>query len=136
VARKMAVPRAVADQRREASADKARPRQTRQRADPARAEPFAAAVSTITGRRSACYTDPIGFDRYTVDRLLCNCSGGTRTTLLRAFKSGDQFVAARVPVDALPVIVLLASFLRLYGAELVDDFDALIERYFNRITEC
>lgn len=94
-------------------------------------------VSSITpGKRPACYTDPIGRKRFTPARFLSDCCEESRDLITKAWKRGDQLAARRVPVDALPCVVIMAGYLRLYGAALVDDFDALIERYKDQVKEC
>jgi hypothetical protein len=70
-----------------------------------------------------------GRARYTVERFLSDCSPATAKLLRAAWANGDQLAARRVPADGLPCVLILASYARVYGVELVDDFDALLERY-------
>lgn len=119
-------------------AAKARARESRQRVraaatgrDPSQlvAARLPMPESTITGQRPLCYTDPVGRGRLTPERFLSDCSPETRSFLTKAWKRGDQLVASRVPVDGLACVVIMAAFLRTYSVNLVDDFDALIDRF-------
>lgn len=71
----------------------------------------------------------MGRARYTVDRFFEDCCEETINTLRKAWEEGDQLASTRVPIDGLPCVLLLATYARLYGVSLVDDYDALIERY-------
>ena len=125
-------------------AAKARARESRERvrAVATGREPSAPAVrlpmpvSTITQERALCYTDPVGFDRYTPERFVSDCSPESQAMLTKTWKRGEQLAARRVPVDALPCVVIMASYLRTYDVELVDDFDALLDRYSDNVADC
>lgn len=92
-----------------------------------------------TRRSSPAYAPPvatIGPGRYTPGRFLSDCSEDTRDFLVSNWSEGNQLVARRVPVDGLPPVVLLACYARQYGVELVDDYEALLERYWENVGEC
>lgn len=91
--------------------------------------------SLITKEKPSCYSDPVGPARFTPARFLSSCCEESAATISKAWKRGDQLVSRRVPVDALPCVVIMASYLRTYDVELVDDFDKLIERYDDHISE-
>lgn len=78
----------------------------------------------------------IGPARFTVARFLSDCCEETRTFLIEQWSEGNQLVARRVPVDGLPPVVILSAYAREYGVELVDDYDALLERYQENIADC
>lgn len=77
-----------------------------------------------------------GPGRFTVERFLCNCTDATKELLLANWREGNQLVAKRVPIDALPAVLILASYAYDYGIELVDDYDALIERFLMYRSDC
>lgn len=78
---------------------------------------------------------PTGRARFTVERFFEDCCEQTATMLKKAWKRGDQLVSARVPVDGLPCVLILAAYAKVYEVELVDDFDALVERYEEHVGE-
>lgn len=77
-----------------------------------------------------------GPGRYHHARFMADCAPATEAMLRKAFANGDQLVAKRVPIDGLPVVVILAAYLRDYGAELVDDYDVLLDRYWEHKPDC
>ncbi len=77
-----------------------------------------------------------GPGRYHAARFLADCTPETDTMLRAAWANGDQLMSRRVPVDGLPAVVILAAYAHDHGAELVDDYDALLERYRENIKEC
>jgi hypothetical protein len=77
-----------------------------------------------------------GRARYHATRFLADCTDATERFLRAAWASGDQLVARRVPVDGLPAVVIMAAYAKDYGSELVDDFDALLERYKENVLNC
>lgn len=79
---------------------------------------------------------PTGKARFTVERFLSDCCEKTRKYLVGQWKQGNQLVARKVPFDGLPPVVILAAYAKLYGVELVDDYDALLDRYRENIEEC
>lgn len=91
------------------------------------------APKTQIARQELPVTGP---ERYHAARFMADCSPATDAMLRKAFLNGDQLVARRVPIDGLPVVVILASYLRDYGAELVDDYDALLDRYWENKPDC
>lgn len=101
-------------------------------------EPFdLEAVTTIKGQgKPHCYTDPIGPGRFTPERFFGDCTPESEALLRKAWKKGQQLIAARVPVDALPCVLIMAGFLRQYSVDLVDDMDALCQRWEDRIGDC
>lgn len=74
--------------------------------------------------------------RYHATRFLADCSPKTERFLRDAFKEGDQLVARRVPIDGLPAVVILSAYLKDYDAALVDDHDALLDRYWENKEQC
>lgn len=78
----------------------------------------------------------VGPGRYHATRFLADCSPRTEQFLRDAFKEGDQLVARRAPIDGLPAVVILAAYLHDHGAELVDDYAALLERYWGNRSQC
>jgi len=66
---------------------------------------------------------------YTIDRFFSSCSKGTTKLLKQAWKDGDQLAAGKVPVDGIPVVLIMAGWGLKQDVELVDDFDKLIERF-------
>lgn len=79
--------------------------------------------------------DPIGPDRYTVDRFLSDCSEPSKEYVIQNCKEFNQFIAEEVPTDALPPVVMLASYARQNGVDLVDDYVHLLDRYWDEIEE-
>jgi len=77
-----------------------------------------------------------GPERFTVARFLSDCCDETYQYLRGEWREGNQLMARRVPVDALPAVVILARFGRDFDVAVVDDYDALIERYRDHIKEC
>ena len=77
-----------------------------------------------------------GPDRFTVFRFLSDCADATREYLLAQWAEGNQLESGRVPVDGLPPVVILATYARSYGVELVDDFEVLIDKYRDNIRDC
>lgn len=74
--------------------------------------------------------------RYNATRFLSDCCDSTWAFLKGEWAEGNQLGSRKVPVDALPAVVILSSYARQYGVELVDDFDALLERYNDNMREC
>ncbi len=72
---------------------------------------------------------PVGRARYTVERFLSDCSEPTRQWLLDQWGEGNQLRVDDIPPDALPPVLILAAYGLTYEVDLVDDFDALIEKY-------
>lgn len=79
--------------------------------------------------------DPIGPDRYTVDRFLSDCTERSREYVIINCKEFNQFVADEVPADALPPVVMLACYARQHGVDLVDDYTHLLDRYWDEMKE-
>lgn len=79
---------------------------------------------------------PTGPERFTVERFLSDCSEETRQFLLEQWGEGNQLVASRVPVDALPAVVILSAYAQDYGVNLTDDHIALLMRFDEHVTEC
>lgn len=77
-----------------------------------------------------------GKDRYHHVRFMADCTPATDAMLRKAFKAGNQLVARRVPIDGLPVVVIMAAYLKEYGSDLVDDYDALLDRYWEYKPDC
>lgn len=78
---------------------------------------------------------PTGRDRFTVDRFLSDCGSETREFLLKQWSKGNVIRAAKVPVDGLPPVVILSAYAKEYGVSLVDDYEALLERYRDHVKE-
>lgn len=74
-----------------------------------------------------------GPDRYTVERFLCNCCERSKEYIIQNCKEYEQFIADEVPTDALPVLVILASYARQHGVDLVDDYVHLLDRYWDEL---
>lgn len=79
---------------------------------------------------------PVGPDRFTVERFMSNCTDATKKFLIHNWKEGNQLVARKVPVDGLPVVLIIAAYARDYDVELVDDYEALIQRYLDHVDQC
>lgn len=68
-------------------------------------------------------------DDYTVKRFLeTDTSKKTVDLLRKTWKEGDQLAAAKVPRDGMVQVVIMAAWGMRVDMELVDDFDALLER--------
>jgi hypothetical protein len=68
----------------------------------------------------------VGPVKYTVERFLSSVEPATAKSLRKVWREGLQLAASRVPPHALPAVVLLATWARRNGIELVDDFDELL----------
>lgn len=77
----------------------------------------------------------LGPARYTVPRFLSNCTDETYWYLVNNWKEGNQLDSYDIPVDGLPAVVILACYARQYGVDLVDDYVALLDRYWETIKE-
>lgn len=77
----------------------------------------------------------VGPGRYTATRFLSDCSDETYWFLVNSWKEGDQLDSHGVPVDGLPAVVILAAYARQYGVDLVDDYVALLDRYWETLKE-
>lgn len=75
--------------------------------------------------------DPVGPDRYTVERFLSDCSERSKEYVVHTCNNYEQFVADAVPSDALPPVVMLACYARQHGVDLVDDYVHLLDRYWD-----
>jgi len=132
---------AARDARERAKQERERAAASRQRVRKAistrvESEEYAPYVSTIKDVRHPCFSDPVGRERYTPQRFMSDCCDETYKMLVDAWCEGSQLVARRVPVDGLPCVLIMASYLRGFDIDLVDDFDALVFRYDEHITEC
>jgi hypothetical protein len=65
---------------------------------------------------------------YTVDRLLSSCSAKLAKQLKALWAEGGRLSADKVPRDALVPVVILAAWGQKQGIEVVDDYDALLEK--------
>lgn len=74
-----------------------------------------------------------GPQRYTVERFLSDCSEPTREYLMNNWREGEQLVVDEIPADALPPVVMLACYGLTKGIEIVDDYVALLDRYWEEI---
>ena len=77
----------------------------------------------------------LGPARYTATRFLSDCSDETYWFLVNNWKEGDQLDSYGIPVDGLPAVVILAAYARQYGVDLVDDYVALLDRYWETLKE-
>lgn len=66
--------------------------------------------------------------RYTQERLFWGCDPDTVKALRGVWKEGDQLATESVPEDALCVVVMMAAWARRFGADLVDDYELLLQR--------
>jgi hypothetical protein len=71
----------------------------------------------------------VGPSRYTVDRFLSDCDPDSAEALRDAWANGDQLAANKVPRDATPAVLILAAYAYAHDVALVDDYDALVQRY-------
>jgi len=76
-----------------------------------------------------------GPDRFTVFRFMSDCLPETRQFLMDEWALGNQLEAAKVPYDGLPAVLILAAYAASHGADLVDDYDRLIERFRDQVWE-
>lgn len=68
-------------------------------------------------------------DDYTVKRFLeTGTSKKTAEMLRKTWKENDQLVASKVPRDGLVQVVIMSAWGLRVDMELVDDYDALLER--------
>ena len=77
-----------------------------------------------------------GPERYTATRFLSDCCDETYWYLVGQWSEGNQLTTNRVPVDGVPAVLILAAYAREYGVELVDDYEALIQRFQDHVSEC
>ncbi len=75
-------------------------------------------------------------DRYTVTRFLESDTSKKTVTLLRkAWKDNDQLATKAIPRDGLLQVTIMAAWGRRVDIELVDDYDALLERMRDALKE-
>lgn len=76
-------------------------------------------------------------DRHTVQRFVGGIGDAVLVScLLMALRSGYQLRTILVPEQALPAVVILASYAVNYqGVELVDDFDTLLDLYYQAVED-
>jgi len=67
-------------------------------------------------------------DDYDAKRFLSSCTPKTAKAIDAVWKAGEQLVADAVPREALPAVLILAAWGRRVDVEIVDDYDALLER--------
>lgn len=68
-------------------------------------------------------------DEYTVQRFLTSGTSKKTSDMLRkTWKENDQLVASKVPRDGMVQVVIMAAWGTRVDMELVDDYDALLER--------
>lgn len=80
--------------------------------------------------------EPItGRGRFTPTRFLSDCCDDTYWYLINEWKQGNQLRMDVLPVDASPAVLILARYAKDYGAELVDDYEALLDMYWNNVNE-
>lgn len=63
---------------------------------------------------------------YTSKRFFSNCSGETEQMLREAWDAGNVLTVEDLPPDAVPCVVIIAGFARLYQLEIVDDYELLL----------
>lgn len=66
--------------------------------------------------------------RYTQERLFWDVDADTVKALRQVWKDGEQLATEALPDCAVCCVLLLAAYAKRFDVELVDDYDALIER--------
>jgi hypothetical protein len=76
-------------------------------------------------RRTINQAVEVGPVRYSTERFMSSIETGLAKKLRTAFKAGAQLAAAKVPTEALPAVVILASWGVRYDEHIVDDYELL-----------
>jgi hypothetical protein len=72
--------------------------------------------------------EEVGPVRYTQDRLFWEVDKETLKALKDVWKEGEQLATDAIPDNAIACVTLLAAYGKKQGVELVDDYDALLQR--------
>ena len=81
------------------------------------------------------FVSPTGRSRFTVERFLSDCCEETRTFLVKQWGLNNVLNPSTIPVDGLPPVIILAAYARTYEVDLTTDYDYLIDRYQERMSE-
>lgn len=76
-----------------------------------------------------------GPSRFTVERFLSAMPKDVALNVRLAWEGGFQVRAAKVPEVALPAVLILAAYARRDEVELVDDYDLLVERMRDAVSD-
>ena len=77
----------------------------------------------------------VGPARYSATRFLSDCSDGTYWSLINNWKEGNQLNSEEIPTDGLPPVVILSCYARQYGVDLVDDYERILDRYWESVAD-
>jgi hypothetical protein len=80
------------------------------------------------GKRSTQPPEDHGPVRYTQERLFWGIDADTVKQLKALWKEGEQLEAADLPTECLCCVIMLAAWAHRFEVELVDDYDALLQR--------
>lgn len=70
----------------------------------------------------------VGPVRYTQERLFWGVDSDTVKALKEVWKEGEQLATEAIPDEAIACVAMLAAYAKKQSLELVDDYDALLQR--------